>query len=294
MQYTNRRRFSYQCTLQKGKKIGSGAGVLPLEHRPPMPSVGMRRTTRVFGARVLRSGRRLWTQVEGKHLRAGNGEKLIGILENGGVRGGAEVPQCKENGWHENDAFSKQQVTKMEVDSNLESREVEPELERHAGEAVNENANVGRRWGAVYRRKRKYMVEGYDSQNKALEDRRFGKHFVRKQWKKKARYSPKDSPDLPGSVALSVVIHSSYSSGRSIYCLLNSLLGCLRRSMVNLEQFFAFICSKPICDVFSSHGIHFLKVNCFRCFCLSSVSMFLSSKFSNILPCFGSLVGMYS
>nr|GMD31956.1 uncharacterized protein LOC109155733 [Ipomoea batatas] len=224
-----------------------------------MPSVGMRRTTRVFGARVLRSGRRLWTQVEGKHLRAGNGEKLIGILENGGVRGGAEVPQCKENGWHENDAFSKQQVTKMEVDSNLESRAVELELERHAGEAVNENANVGRRWGAVYRRKRKYMVEGYDSENKALEDRRFGKHFVRKQWKKKARYSPKDSPDLPGSVALSVVIHSSYSSGRSIYCLLNSLLGCLRRSMVNLEQFFAFICSKPICDVFSSHGIHFLK-----------------------------------
>lgn len=262
-------REDFHTSVPRNKeKIGSEAGVLPLENRTPMPSVGMRRTTRVFGARVLRSGRRLWTQVEGKHLRAANGDKLIGLLANADVGGGGGVPKCKENGWHKNDAFSKQQVTKMEVDSNLESRAVEPELERHAGEAVNENANVGGRWGAVYRRKRKCRAEAYDCENKALEDRRFGKHFVRKQWSKKARYSPKDSPDLPGSFALSVVINSSYSSGHWIYCLLNSLLGCLRRSMVNLEQFFAFIGSNPICDVFSLHGIFFLKVNCFHYFCL--------------------------
>ncbi|KAI7755954.1 hypothetical protein M8C21_023583, partial [Ambrosia artemisiifolia] len=71
-----------------------------------MPSVEMRRTTRVFGARVLRSGRRLFpTQEVAKHMRRAPlaapdaQDDWIDLLDHDGVRGDG----FKENGWCNSD-----------------------------------------------------------------------------------------------------------------------------------------------------------------------------------------------
>ncbi|RAL42886.1 hypothetical protein DM860_009393 [Cuscuta australis] len=230
-----------------------------------MPSAGMRRTTRVFGARVLRSGRKVWTLSEGKQLKkaaAHNEVRLIDFLDDSEVGGGGHAPPlsplCTNNGWHGSDAFKKQEASEMDVDLKLDSRAVELESDSHTRDTVNSNSNVNRRWGIVYRRKRsraqeKNLLEAFDGSSEALEERRFGKYFVRQRWKKKAKYSQEDSP------ADSVFIYSSHYSGHLMCCLLHSLLGGMSRASVTLTQFFAFISSRPICDVFSLHGIHFLK-----------------------------------
>ncbi|CAH9116485.1 unnamed protein product [Cuscuta europaea] len=222
-----------------------------------MPSAGMRRTTRVFGARVLRSGRKLWTPSEGKQLKkaAINEDKLIKLLNNSE---GHAPPRCKSNGYHQVDGSPKHEETNMDLDVTLDSRALEPELEMHTVNVLNENSNVNTRWGVVYRRKRnrtdrKNILEACDGASEASKDRRFGKYFVRKRSKKKARISPQDL------CTHSIIINSAHSSGCFMGCLLHSLLSGMHRASVTLAEFFAFINSSPICDVFSLHGVLFLK-----------------------------------
>ncbi|KAL8199938.1 hypothetical protein R6Q57_013506 [Mikania cordata] len=133
-----------------------------------MPSVEMRRTTRVFGARVLRSGRRLFTTQESvKHMRRAPlaakdaEEDWINLLDGGG--------DFKENGWH---------------DSNEKSKGIEPDKEINLKE-INSFKHLGkkdgdlvRHWGLVYSRKRKRI-------DCANFDKKFGKKFFRKQSRNK-------------------------------------------------------------------------------------------------------------
>lgn len=239
-------------------------GGLPSGCHAPMPSVGMRRTTRVFGARVLRSGRRLWSApVEGKQIRAtaiagggaANGEEWIELFENSGDHGGGGSEnniQQKENGW-QRDVGLKQDAMVMEVDEKV----VEPEWVR------NVHRDHKRMWGSVYKRKRKGAdFEGSCKKKRMLEDKKYGKQFVRKQWgrfpcpwNENCRWKS----SARRGVLFAVVESSSCRSTCWFACFLGLVLRYLRRAKLRLVQLSAFVLSEPFAHVFSSHGIHFLR-----------------------------------
>ncbi|KAI3783684.1 hypothetical protein L1987_42770 [Smallanthus sonchifolius] len=153
----------------------------------PMPSVEMRRTTRVFGARVLRSGRRLFTTQEVfKHMRraplaAANAEgDWIQLLDDGG--GGGEF---KENGWRNSNEGNKGIGDAMVIDDGEPHKEIKLGKLRgissikvvdHDDLPLTEN----RRWGLVYSRKRTRS----ESSSCSDLDKKFGKKFSRKQSRK--------------------------------------------------------------------------------------------------------------
>ncbi|KAK4403827.1 hypothetical protein Sango_0751300 [Sesamum angolense] len=215
-----------------------------------MPSVGMRRTTRVFGARVLRSGRRLWTEPhEGsKYVRAAHGENKWTELIDNSADGGGDAGDHRKDMWqdNENSAF---------VDMTAEARKEERELED-----MVEAKDVDRMCGLVYRRKRTRTELGL------TEEKRYGKKFVRKQWRKKPRAT--ESFEICGdfwdsvsrSQELAIVVNgSSYDYGYWVACFLSSLLSYMTRVRIGMRRLRAFVLSKPIFDAYSSCGVLFLQ-----------------------------------
>lgn len=169
----------------------------------PMPSVEMRRTTRVFGARVLRSGRRLFTTEEKlKHMRrthlpVENAEEgWIELLDHddGDV-------DLKENGWHNSHEANNDEL--MDIDGEPQSEIELGELrEGDSVEHVNHESGC-RRWGLVYTRKRKRTAPpSTDRDTSVSSDKKFGKKFVRKQARKMTitKESLTDSQTLPPKV----------------------------------------------------------------------------------------------
>ncbi|XP_024968902.1 uncharacterized protein LOC112508502 isoform X2 [Cynara cardunculus var. scolymus] len=167
-----------------------------------MPSVEMRRTTRVFGARVLRSGRRLFTtQEELKHLRrpplavADAGDDWIELLDHhgGGGGGGGRDLEFKENGWRNSNEENKNGNDEVsDIDDG------EPETEIKLGESLEvdsvdvfcdsgDHENENRRWGVVYSRKRKrsVSVDSGSLEKVSSSDKKYGKKFFRKQSRNK-------------------------------------------------------------------------------------------------------------
>ncbi|PWA77090.1 hypothetical protein CTI12_AA228100 [Artemisia annua] len=152
-----------------------------------MPSVEMRRTTRVFGARVLRSGRRLFTspqEVIIRHMRKNAPLAVDDDVEQGWFellehhRGGGVKKKRNLN-------------EKNVVDEVLEVKLAENDTK--VVESVNSVKSVGdldgtvcgsedKRFGTVYTRKRKRSV--------AKDDKKFGKKFYRKKIK------PENSPSV--------------------------------------------------------------------------------------------------
>lgn len=164
----------------------------------PMPSVEMRRTTRVFGARVLRSGRRLFTtQEELKHMRrpplavADADEDWIELLDHGGVGGGGGGGdlEYKENGWRNLDEENKNRTDEV---SDIDDGEPESEIKLWESMEVDsvdrfcdsgDPATETRRWGVLYSRKRKRSVS-MDSgglEKVSSSDKKYGKKFFRKK-----------------------------------------------------------------------------------------------------------------
>ncbi|KAK1431426.1 hypothetical protein QVD17_07885 [Tagetes erecta] len=149
-----------------------------------MPSVEMRRTTRVFGARVLRSGRRLFTTQEVfKNMRraplaAGNVEgDWIQLLDHGGGGGGD-----KENGWRKSNEGNEGIDGSMVVGDGELHKEIK--VGKMRGISSVKVVDVGdhsvvenRRWGLVYSRKRTRS----ESNSCSDLDKKFGKKFSRKQ-----------------------------------------------------------------------------------------------------------------
>ncbi|XP_060186930.1 uncharacterized protein LOC132616510 [Lycium barbarum] len=225
-----------------------------------MPSVGgMRRTTRVFGARVLRSGRRLSSPPSECVKRAKHGDEWIGLLESVGDHGGGgATTKCKKNGWIKKDSVPKQEkADQMDIDVVDRKAVDEQEPEAPVAETISPSSNMLRRWGVVYTRKRKrhVSVEG----DVLTEDKRFGKHFVRKKKVKSAYAKDSDLSEDDGVLTDIVVVNTSYGSSYWVSCLLNSILRYLRRSTVSLQQIFGFINSNPLRDVYSLHGICLLQ-----------------------------------
>ncbi|GJR07002.1 putative enhancer of polycomb protein [Tanacetum coccineum] len=143
-----------------------------------MPSVEMRRTTRVFGARVLRSGRRLFTspqEVIIRHMR-----KNVPLAVDDDV----------EQGWfellehHRGGGVKKKRNLNDKntvVDEVLEVKLAENETKvvdsvKSVEQRVDEDGGTGdKRFGTVYTRKRKRSV--------VTDDKKFGKKFYRKRIK---------------------------------------------------------------------------------------------------------------
>lgn len=240
-----------------GGKIGSRAGVLPFEVRALMPSVGgMRRTTRIFGTRVLRSGRRLSTPGEAK--RAKHGDEWIGLLDNVGGGGAADATRCKKNGWLKKEVALNLEADEMDIDVDSKSMDELESPEAPVVETISPNSNIDRMWGLVYTRKRKRVADSV--KGKVLTDvRRYGKQFVRKK-KVRSAYAKDLGKSEDGQVSSGIVIvNTSYGSGYWVSCLLNCILMYLRRSTVSLQQIFGFINSKPLRDINSLQGILLFK-----------------------------------
>ncbi|KAL2458663.1 Enhancer of polycomb-like transcription factor protein [Abeliophyllum distichum] len=215
-----------------------------------MPSVGMRRSTRVFGTRVLRSGRRVWRgPVDGgKYKRTINGDdECIELVDNsGGGRGDAGSP-CKGSTRGENENENDLTI-EMVTESRIETRE---------GEGTVEATNEDRMYGSVYSRKRKRM----ESESTGIsEDMRFGKKFARKKRSKKLETCGELRVSDNRCRELAVVAaEPSGDSGHWIACFLNSVLRYLWRVKFGLQWLSVFVFSEPIFHAFSLRGILFLK-----------------------------------
>ncbi|PSR98774.1 Enhancer of polycomb like [Actinidia chinensis var. chinensis] len=209
-----------------------------------MPSVGMRRSTRVFGARVLRSGRRLW---------CGPSELL-------GNYGDNEV-KSRENGWRR-DTGLKEKVTVMDIDE----KKAEPKKGKNVGRGLVKNkSSEDKMLGFVYQRKRKWLdsknshFDGVLEKKGALEDRKYGKQFVRKQSRNKRIGESNSCPVAESSVGrvFSAAVKSSCHGSYWFACVLSMVLRYMRGAKLILLELHAFVSSEPLAHVFSSQGIHF-------------------------------------
>ncbi|KAH7536816.1 hypothetical protein FEM48_Zijuj03G0026500 [Ziziphus jujuba var. spinosa] len=228
-----------------------------------MPSVGMRRTTRVFGvvkgadgARVLRSGRRLWPDSgESKLRRSNDGDDWFKIIksdgggkdDNGGGGLGYEKPKpnSKPSGW-----------TKISANGGVQKS--------RGSFAKADGFNSDKLFGAVYSRKRKNSVRkssdsAADSEGKdrnGFEDKMFGLHFVRRQRRKVNGGESLVVTDnfLPQDV-VSVVVDSSVAKSSWAAPFFQSILMYMKRSELRLTELSSFLMSEPINTVYSSCNI---------------------------------------
>lgn len=207
-----------------------------------MPSVGMRRNTRVFGARVLRSGRKLWT---GKHSKTGDGEDWVGLLDDS-VNGGGDAVQSKENGVRQGEDVA------LKGDESVDFGNGEEDSREPDDDVVEIGQNVDKMWGAFYTRKRKRVKNSKVSSSSA--DRMYGKQFSRKHCRKRIR----GDINSDFSSVCGLIVESS-SGSFWLSCFLSSVLRYIRRFRVTMDQISSFLSSESIDLVLSSHGVRFLK-----------------------------------
>ncbi|KAK9156692.1 hypothetical protein Scep_003266 [Stephania cephalantha] len=256
-----------------------------------MPSVGMRRSTRIFVpksvvkdadmARVLRSGKRL-AATEANKGKAG-GEDWIGILRNSGD----DVAYCKNYGRKkivpEHEDIDDDTVLGLITGSKgLKKRASKIDM-------AGEKAKAKAKWGRVilYTRKRRrsssssgdVINSNLKSRERVLEDRMCGKKYFRKRRKVVAGSSLNGVTALSRSrfvckALVNVVVEQSCSSASKFARFLVSVLNSIRSSMgVDLSGLAAFLCSERIAGVFSRHGIHFLP------------DLHQNNSVNNSLPC---------
>ncbi|XP_061374226.1 uncharacterized protein LOC133316475 isoform X2 [Gastrolobium bilobum] len=202
-----------------------------------MPSVGMRRTTRVFGvvkgadsARVLRSGRRLWPDSgEGKMRRVNEGDEWV------------KKPEKNAN------AKTKHEIVVVDDDANEDYAGV-MELEKQGPQKAHSSCKVNvpdRFFGIVYSRKRKRMSAA--SSELATDDNKmFGLQFTRRQWRKNRS-------------VLSIVVKHSRRDSDLFSSFLFLVLRHVTRFRLTLKELSAFFLSEPICGAYASRGIQFLQ-----------------------------------
>uniref|UniRef100_A0A803N739 Enhancer of polycomb-like protein n=1 Tax=Chenopodium quinoa TaxID=63459 RepID=A0A803N739_CHEQI len=190
-----------------------------------MPSVEMRRSTRVFVpkakdgelVRVLRSGRRLWVEsADVKHRGVKNGDDWFPLISNDS----GKFKQQKINGWHD------------------------------------------RIFRNVYSRKRKrYNVRNLKGFGES-DSKKFGLHFVRRQRRKSGQTEKKQADDVIKGYydqgLLSVFVDSSCDGCLLFSSVLSSLLKYLSKERVGLSEISTFLLLSPVSPVFASSGIHFL------------------------------------
>lgn len=231
-----------------------------------MPSVEMRRSTRVFVpkakddefVRVLRSGRRLWVESgEFKHRATENGgEWCAALIENRiNLKPRPPLPSrlhC-QNG-------CPMAADPMDIDDRKSAMEVPntpPPPKCESRMFVN-----------VYNRKRKRKNSGVssvdsESWNNKNGDRKFGLHFVRRQRKRlkafdreRVRVVVQEQAGECDDGFLSVVVNSSFDGCGIFSRLLSSVLRHMTRQVIPLAKLSVLLLS--ISPVFASCGIHFM------------------------------------
>ncbi|XP_065870272.1 uncharacterized protein [Euphorbia lathyris] len=212
-----------------------------------MPSVGMRRTTRVFGvvkgvdgARVLRSGRRLLPgSGDVKFRRANDGDEWLHTMtksttnSNKNHHNNSSV-KCKENGWTRHCKLKQETpgvngtVPKSVKSENLPS------------------STQNNKFGIVYTRRRR-RAGGEKLEN--LDTKKFGIQFSRRQRRRKQydTYPPR----------LVVAIDRFCSAGLTSFLLL--VFGYMRKGTLRLSQLASFLSAEPVSNAFASGGIRFLQ-----------------------------------
>lgn len=192
----------------------------------------MRRSSRrVFGARVLRSGRRVMTSSpsEAKHVK----ETAAGVW----VRAGAGPIDCEE--WINILESSRESGIKVKFS------EDDVKLVKKGSKIKGQNLEFVRekKWGIVYSRKRKRI----DCENANEDrDRKFGKYYVRKRYVEK-RY-------------LGIVVKSISSGGNGLLGgFLVSVLRYMGRDKLSLLQLSAFALSESFAYAYLSCGIRILR-----------------------------------
>ncbi|KAK6929097.1 Enhancer of polycomb-like, N-terminal [Dillenia turbinata] len=196
-----------------------------------MPSVGMRRSTRVFvpksaqkvtdGARVLRSGRRVLSS---------NNVDWIRLIDND------EIPNLKKTRIH-NKVAAKPEVVNVALP---QPKEVADDQNR-----LNVGNVVDKFYGLVYHRKRKR------GDVKKVEDdkKRFGIQFSRKQRRKRGESRVEGSglkdglmqKDVFQGPCLGVVVESHCNVTSELACFLNSVLRYLARIRLTLSELRGFV-----------------------------------------------------
>ncbi|KAG7948910.1 hypothetical protein I3843_13G033400 [Carya illinoinensis] len=236
-----------------------------VRYRTPMPSVGMRRTTRVFGvvkgldggARVLRSGRRLWPEsVEGKLRRGNDGEEWFKLVKNPGNNGGLG---CKQSGWS---LGGVKRVTAVDINDADDCQAEESPI--CAKNADNVNHSVDKLFGRVYSRKRRGTGTEICDFSLGDSNRMYGRQFFRRQRRK---IDGSEGLEIDGIEGLEVflprpmlaVVGAGGGSDSFIVSFLYSVLTYMRRAALRLNKLSAFLSSEPIASVYALGGIHFLQ-----------------------------------
>ncbi|XP_021903979.1 uncharacterized protein LOC110819188 isoform X2 [Carica papaya] len=266
-----------------------------------MPSVGMRRTTRVFGvvkgvdgARVLRSGRRLWPECgEAKVRRTQDGDDWYRLVKNGGVHGpgggGGDRTGCKPyGGWTCQKVNPKQEL----IDHNEQEEKCQLKKSKRAKVEVSDDGKkVDKMFGIVYRRKRKRVDHRGGNVSECSEDKMYGIGYIRRQ-RRKSKGGDVLSCGFSVSPVIVAVVNGPCSMTYWFSCVLSLVLVHIRRRGVRLSELAAFFLSQPINGVFSEHGVRFLReapANCTGLCKLFRARHFLPSfsvDFSAVPSCF--------
>ncbi|KAI3985104.1 hypothetical protein MKX01_027190 [Papaver californicum] len=259
-----------------------------------MPSVGMRRSTRIFvpksvkdveGATVLRSGKRLSSPlfVDSKAARANENEWFTPSMVEKSC--GVVVPSFYNKSLVKRNEFVAKQIKK-------EGSSLSKKLD--ATVTVIDERKKNKMYGNGYGRNRmrsiaENVVGALTESNKKLdfdferrgleEERKYGIHFVRKHRRISASLAiehsdgnnefskiSSKSEDLAGNSdslssesreSLDVIVEPSPCCSTHFSIFLVSLLNFMRRARVSMSKLVAFMCSEPIGETFSRHGIHF-------------------------------------
>ncbi|KDP45003.1 hypothetical protein JCGZ_01503 [Jatropha curcas] len=226
-----------------------------------MPSVGMRRTTRVFGLvkkvdgpRVLRSGRQLPGSGDGKFRRANDGDEWLHTM----IKASNTTTTATNKNHHHNTSSVKYKVNGWTHVSKLkhEAPAVDTQLPKRVAKRVKKsetpNDTRDKMFGLVYIRKRKRVV--VDKQENA-ESKMFGIQFSRRHRRRRQG----DSGSLVGveRALRTLVVEGPCSSG--LASLLNLVFGYVRRTSLRISQLAGFLSSEPVSGAFASNGICFLQ-----------------------------------
>ncbi|CAM8958059.1 unnamed protein product [Rhodiola kirilowii] len=249
--------------------------------------VGMRRTTRVFGVvksgdggRILRSGRKLWSEPDKGKLKKSNSarDEWLKILDE-------EDRSKVATGWCG-------QVSIRRAD-------IQPEFRNETCDSVDGREKASEmKIVKVYERKRKRFDWDAKPDGSLGElgkgcsvGRMFGNHFVRRQRRRKALVGTGDIGNIcmPGLV----VKCTGDSSAGWLARFLTSILAYLVKDGIKLSKLYRFLSSDPIGSIFVSHGIQFLQ-ECFgssssgycKIFGVTQFAPLFSVNFSAVPACF--------
>ncbi|KAL9661812.1 hypothetical protein QQ045_026640 [Rhodiola kirilowii] len=232
-----------------------------------MPASGMRRTTS-DGARVLRSGRRLWPNDDVTPRKKSPADELL-----------KSVPRAEQNEWNSQPVSKGIHSVTHDADGNLDDP---------ASRESDANYVTVKMFGIVYSRKRKRFQGMENAHHECRSDRMCEAYYVKKK-------------RLAGSVACyatppRILCVTFKGFGRNMHLLatfVSTILNYMRNNSVGLKELAAFLSSQPIAMVFAAVGISFsLEPSCTegsRCrkiYYTADATLSFSVNFSALPLCF--------